>query len=201
MPEETKEQQSFEKKHEWELSATRYALKQLVQWGVSLGSTVVGGAGGYLLGKHKPEWVDKTIIKQVKKIPSPFIQDPEVLAALESGGAKKGVAAFLGAMAGATLAGVALMFEHWKKEESQKLAVDEMNTDISTALTMHERTNPELLAENNTLREMWNAERQKTQALQMKAGTGPTTRIQTSAVQQQGKAEINTALEQESARV
>lgn len=60
-----------------------------------------------------------------------------------------GAAGFVGLMGG----GMAVGYDHWRKEESERLAAEEINRDVAK-LELFKPSDPELVAENKRLRTM-----------------------------------------------
>ena len=132
------------------LSFGTYFTKQLRNIVVNLGGNIGGAAiGAGLAGAYKPSSLELR---------------PETLAEVEKFGSigksiarspHKWVGGAIGAFIGGNIALLFLGYEHWAKGEAERLAVDEINRDISEAKL---RMDPELMRENTTLREMLKAQ-------------------------------------------
>jgi len=120
----------IEEKYAEDLSATRYAGKKVYELVLSIGGTIAGGVIGHYLGKALGRGTRQ----------------------LEAGG-NISIASIIGGFAGFIGSGLVLGYEHWKKEESQKLAVAEINRDIANKIGI-EPTDKELVRENQQLRAM-----------------------------------------------
>lgn len=147
---------SLEDEYADRLSAGTYALKKIKEVVITAGGVVGGWFAGRQIDKYKGY--------------GSMLSDThaEILDAANPGrGARlRGLAtpvAVLGAAAGSIVSGIALAYGHWRKEESQKLAVDEINRDIAN-MKIRQRTDPELLKENDRLRAMLEQEEQKNAA-------------------------------------
>ncbi|GEM_PF-2624539 len=155
---------SVKEKHEDELSAGSYAKKKLYELAVTGTGFAIGGGTAYKLTEHKPSLVFKAF--SWLPLPESFRNEfkaastsPEKLTALSTE-LKKPIA-FLGGAVGMILSGLVLGYEHWRKVESEKIAVDEINRDISN-IKIIPHSNPELERENIRLREMLEKEEKKT---------------------------------------
>lgn len=116
------------------LSAGTYAMKQIRNTVINFAGLGAGGVAGWHLGKlAKADGL-------IQRLGDRF------------GHANgKTVGAVIGAFVGNMVAVLVLGYEHWAKAEAQRLAVDEINKDIAEARL---RMNPELVRENNALREI-----------------------------------------------
>ena len=121
------ETSDFDRKHNDELSASTYAGKKIYETIVSFLGIGLGAAVGYSMDKHHG------FQATAKK--------------------KFGWRTIAGAVVGSTISGIILGYQHWRKVESTKIAVQEINNDISN-MTIRQRTDPELIRENDRLREM-----------------------------------------------
>jgi len=144
-----------------ELSPTAYAAKQFRIMGI----TIAGAGVGYGLGKVAKGMgvmgaIERALGKQVSAEEAAEITK-------KVGNLPEWTGAFLGMMG----SGMFLGYEHWFKEEAAKMAVDEINRDISQARI---RTNPDLLAENRALRAILLDQDKQLAAAK---GTVPTTRV------------------------
>ena len=146
----------LKEKYAEELSPKRYALKQLKQWGILFGGTAIGAfAGGKLfkLFKRKGgganahnDLIDEIVAEMAipdgaRKAGQKLLNGPLNLDSLGT---------MIGAMLGMIVSSIALAYEHWRKVESEKLAVEEMNRDISH-MNIHVRPDPKLVKENDRL--------------------------------------------------
>lgn len=128
------------------LSPTTYALKQMRD----LLFTVVGvGGGGYLgykFGGYFSEnrKVSDGFASAFKKL---FGAGGELIADAPT----KWIGLFTGSFLGEAVAINILGYEHWKKTESARLSVEEINQDIAEAKL---KMDPELKRENTELRKM-----------------------------------------------
>lgn len=119
------------------LSAGTYAYKQVRNIVVQ----AVGMGGGAAAGLGLAKALGKNMVTLPKF-------------AGELGGAAvsaRYVFGSIGAIIGAIGSTLVLGYEHWAKAEAEKLAVEEINKDISEAKL---RMDPELMRENNALRAM-----------------------------------------------
>lgn len=133
-------------------------MKQLYQWGINL----VGGTAGYFAGdavvKHKPEWITKLAKSWLDR------NGHEHITAEQVDAQRKWIGRGGGVFLGLVVSGIILAYEHWVKQESSRIAVGEINNDIAN-LKVLQKTDPELLKENQKLQEMLVAEEQKTAQL------------------------------------
>ncbi len=174
--------QSFDERHARDLSVGTYATKKAIETGVTVGSIGGGGLAGYFAVRQWP----KAFLKPVKAIAEKFGRNEAVsgvdalLKAAEEvshsdsriaeDAAKKlenirWLGAGTGALIGAMAAGVALAYRHWLKEERMHIGIRDANNDLSM-MNLDNSTPPELVAQYNTMHEMWQREHAKTQAME-----------------------------------
>jgi hypothetical protein len=149
------EQKAFEEKYSKELSAGTYAKKQIMDVFISLGSMLGGGALGYFLAGKGSKEIKNPFYGKESKI-------AENIAGLDNSKEKITVdrwfiGILVGTMVGSLVGGLIQGFSRWRKSESERLAVAEINEDVANMKIRH-RTDPELLKENQRLREMLEAE-------------------------------------------
>ena len=138
--------QKFDEKYSKELSAGTYAKKQVLDIIVSMGSIVIGGLVGNYIGVKANLFGHNS----AEDFGSKYLPKKQNLAGA-------GIGALFGSIIGQLIQG----FGRWKKHESGRLAVAEINEDVAN-MKIRDRTDPELLKENDRLREMLDAESQKT---------------------------------------
>lgn len=152
----------LKEKYKEKLTVQRFVTKQVIDLVISFGSLIVGAAAGY--------YIDKSTYKpgnNLKQTIDTNLQNPDADNWLKSmiparGGLRGGViGAFVGSFIGQTFQG----YERWSKHESERMAVEEINRDIAGFQAMRQKANPELVEENNRLREMLAVESAKTQEL------------------------------------
>lgn len=136
----------LEKKHEDELSVQRYTFKKIRETVISFGGLIGGGYIGGLLGG---------MYAKSKNLPHEMSIIAEGVPFLSGKGINKqqGNGGFIGVMLGSLISGLIIGYEHWRKVESQKLAVDEINQDIANTIAI-QPTDKELVGENKRLRGM-----------------------------------------------
>jgi len=142
--------QEFYEKHKSELGPLAYAWKQVKILGITFGAAAIGAIIA------RPLW--KITGKKDMEIPIP---DPRALFSpgwaiknedkliIGKGHASNVVGGFIGLIVG----GIINTYGHWKNVRGQQLAVEEVNNDISQ-MKIRQRTDPELLKENDRLRAM-----------------------------------------------
>lgn len=105
-------------------------------------------------------------------------------------GATTWTVAGIGAAVSGLIATAVFAYEHWVKQESTKIGVQEINADISN-VKMRTRTDPELVRENERLRGMLHEEEVKTQKLrtelEAKKQAMPQAHVAASQLQQMGR--------------
>lgn len=155
-----RDETDLKEKYKEKLTVQRFVTKQVIDLVISFGSLIVGAAAGYYIDKstYKPgrnlnQTID-TSLENPQNIIKSFIPP--------RGGLRGGViGAFVGSFIGQTFQG----YERWSKHESERMAVEEINRDIAGFQAMRQKANPELVEENNRLREMLAVESAKTQEL------------------------------------
>lgn len=136
----------LEKKHEEELSVGHYTFKKIretvITFGGLIGGTYIGGLLGGMYAKSK-------------NLPHEMSSLAESIPFLNGKGINKqqGNGGFIGFMLGSLISGMIIGYEHWRKVESQKLAVDEINQDIANTIAI-QPIDKELVVENKRLRGM-----------------------------------------------
>ena len=155
----------FDEKYQKELSAGTYAKKQIYDLVISFGSMALGAFAGY---KFAPKGNSKVINFIGKKL---FDEEKDIDVDSLSPKAKEGAAytnkityAFIGSLIGGIIGGIIQGYSRWHKQESERLAVQEINEDVAN-MKIRDRTDPELIRENDRLREMLDVETQKTQVM------------------------------------
>ena len=160
----------FDQRHAEELGAKRYAFKQLKQWGINFGFPIIGAGAGFGIGslfrKSKPLLPEMTATA-LEELPS---LEQNVIKLGSKVTKAQAIVAASGAVVGVVVAGLVELYEHWRQVESARLAAAEVNEDVSN-MKIRMRTDPELLRENDRLRQMLEAEEQKTAKL---GGAKPT---------------------------
>lgn len=137
------------------LSPVTYVGKQLRMLGITVGGTLLGVGLGYAV-----QAIFKVKQLKVPAFAQAVIPSPEI-------GPRT-----LGGIAGFVIANYFQGYEHWLKTEGEKLAVDEINSDIAESRL---RMDPELQRENRALREI--VAKQDAQ-LQAQAGAKPNGKVQ-----------------------
>ena len=142
----------FEKRHAYDLSASKYAQKK----GLELALTATGAGVGFIAGKYG---IHKLPIKAFPKSLRELVEnDPEMRREFEF------PASLMGSAIGMSVGTVPIAYEHWRKEEAKRFAVQEMNQDVANA-KIRTRTDPELVEENIRLRQMLEEKAAQTEAL------------------------------------
>ncbi|MFO1241971.1 MAG: hypothetical protein U1E36_02030 [Rickettsiales bacterium] len=159
---------SFDQKHADDLSASRYATKKLYELGVTGAGVLLGGTAAYFLGKSGKfrSWITNKFGEEAYRGAVSLNEETQKLG-------KFSPLTFVGGTLGTAFSSLFLTYEHWRKEEVAKLSVKEINEDISN-MKIRYRTDPELLKENERLRDMLAEEEKKTEALRKDS---PQTRI------------------------
>ncbi len=143
---------SIEEKYKDKLTPVAYAKKEIADFAISVGSMVAGG------------FIGNTIGNRLKK-PGAVPDKDSVFGNVEKIYPKISVwGALIGSMLGGMVGGIIQGYSRWKKHESERLAVSEINEDVAN-MKIRYRTDPELLRENERLREMLAEEEKKTEAL------------------------------------
>ena len=171
---------AFENKHEKELGFKRFAYIQSLYLFVPAIAGIVGGLIGFkTLGRPLTRLFPKafgfagnaeSVAKNFKNVLNPERlakamelaaqgkPEKEIMAVMGmkpnevSESAKLAGAYALGAPAAITGA-IAVGYDKWRKDESSRLAADEINRDIAN-LELFKPSNPEIIAENKRLRAM-----------------------------------------------
>ncbi len=133
------------------LSPATYAKKQIGDILSSFGSLIVGGIVGNLIGKAFKIGDDFSTTEYGKTF--------KILPTL------KLLPTAVGAIVGSMIGGIIKGYSRWEKHEKERLEISEINEDVANMKIRH-RTDPELLKENNILRETLAAEIQKTEEIQ-----------------------------------
>lgn len=151
----------LKEKYKKDLSVGTYAVKQIADIVISFGSMILGGIAGNYIGNTYAKSV--TIgQEELKRFGVTWNIHP--------------VGAMVGAMAGGMIGGIIQGYSRWKKHESERLAVSEINEDVAN-MKIRYRTDPELVRENARLREMLEQEEQRTIAMQQQSGRNPAQQI------------------------
>jgi hypothetical protein len=150
--------QDLQDKHADDLSASRYTLKKVRETVIGVGSLVGGVFAGGMIGG----WMSKGKNLPTNAMPEglPFIGGKRYNLKQQFGG-------LIGAFVGTLVGGLYLGYEHWRKVESQRIAVDEINKDIASTVAI-QPVDKELVAENKRLREMLEARSNAPEHLQEK---------------------------------
>jgi len=139
--------EALEQKHADDLSIGRYTFKKIREMVVMGGGAIGGALAGIFAGK--PSEIPLIAAEVVEEIPL-LKRLPTFISGMSKGqAALAGIGAMIGTVAGALIIG----YEHWRKEESQKLAVDEMNKDMADTIAI-QPVDKELVTENKRLRGM-----------------------------------------------
>ena len=157
MPENTQteaERQEFKEKYSKELSAGTYAKKQIYDLIVSFGSMAIGAVIGSRIGAKSNAFDSNHENTRATGILGKKVN-------LAGGG----TGLIIGSIIGQLIQG----YERWFKNESERLAVSEINEDIAN-MKIRDRTDEGLVRENDRLREMLEVEEQKTATLTEKLG-------------------------------
>lgn len=169
----------YDKRIERELSPEAYAMKQVRTIGISLLGVAVGAGLGHLAKRAGGmKLLEGVMGRQVKNsVPELSLEkearlEDNVKNLLEQ---YPNILEYAGGFLGLVGSGMFQEYEHWHKEMSAKLAVDEINRDIAQARI---RTNPDLLAENKMLRQILND-----QDKQLAAAGKPTNKVQAADAQ------------------
>lgn len=135
----------LEQKRADDLSVGRYTFKKIRETVISFAGTF---GGMFVGGKIGGAMSEGQKLPAVYKIPKgiPFIGG-------KSYNTKQATGGFVGMMVGSLVAGLIIGYEHWRKIESQRIAVDEINKDIASTAAI-QPTDKELVAENTRLRGM-----------------------------------------------
>lgn len=169
----------FEARHEKELSVKRFAYVEGIHTLVPLAAMGIGGVIGYFtLGKPLSKIFPslsriagdaETIVRGLKQLSSE--QKTEALGMISNGKNLREVSEHFnvvinevptaaryvgGAITGFIASiggGIAVGYDKWRKEESTRLAAEEVNRDIAK-LELFRPSDPELVAENKRLRAM-----------------------------------------------
>lgn len=144
--------QDIREKYAAQLSAGTYTWKKVKEFVITAGGIV----GGWFAGKG---------FEKIRgKATSPFVIPLGKDAVGQPKGIKGSAATIIGALVGSSIASMIIAYEHWRKMESNKLSIDEINNDVAN-MKIRQRTDPELLKENDRLREMLETENKNTETL------------------------------------
>jgi hypothetical protein len=138
-----------EEKYREELSAKTYGFKKVRELAIGLGTTLIGSILGGIAGKTGEQ---KDISLMGTPVSKPFL------------------GSLIGATIGSMVGGIVMGYEHWRNMERERLGVKEINEDVAN-MKIRERTSPELVKENERLREMLATEEQRTARLQSSTET------------------------------
>lgn len=144
---------SIEEKYGEKLTPVVYAKKQIGDMLISFGSLIAGAYLGSLLGTK----VDSKNAIPTKSMPFGLEK------AMPAQAHVKG--ALIGAVLGGMIGGIIQGFSRWRKHESERLSVAEINEDVAN-MKIRNRTDPELVKENARLREMLEEQEKKTAQMQ-----------------------------------
>lgn len=162
------ENERFDDRYKKELGFGRYFGKQVVEFVVSFGSMGLGAfLGSKLMPRDREIDFSQTIENRVRRsVKTRSLDlDLEIDSDLDLDidntprdsrftVSYKTLGAIVGGIVGATIGGIILGYGKWKKKESERLAVGEINDDIAN-IKIRQRTDEELIRENNSLREMY----------------------------------------------
>lgn len=153
---ENNENTDIKERYKDKLTAGVYAKKQITDILVQFGSLIGGGLIGNFIGKSFG-----------KKNPASAMES-ETTTWIPKGIHVVGTA--VGAILGSMIGNIIQGYNRWKKHEAERLAIAEINEDVANMKIRH-RTDPQLLAENDRLREMLEVESQKTQELEQQVSS------------------------------
>lgn len=131
------------------LGVSAFLWNQMGQLGVQVGGTALGAFIGSYLGKR--EDVAKFTGSGITK----FLENFNILNRTPSvsrmGRIMAGIA---GGVIGLIIGGAGAAYSHWKRSEAQKLAVEEINRDLSTLMAKRLKTEDMLQTQGATIEQL-----------------------------------------------
>ena len=155
---------SIKDRYKDKLTPMAYIQKQLYDFMVSFGSAALGAVIGSAIGsameakKTKKSDAEHPGFNDVARESLRDWVGKYADKVSPTGGI---IGFFVGSMIGQIVQG----YDRWKKHEAGRLAVAEVNQDIANITVLKQRTNPELVQENQTLREMYATVKTQNEAL------------------------------------